>query len=68
MGEGSWMRKEGQVRYGGRQERSLESQKSDWKYAAAGVRGYGEFLESRKDLGCENLPGLNGEGLCQNPQ
>ena len=38
------------------------------KYAKVGARGLGEPLESPRDLGCERLPGLNGDDLSQNAQ
>ena len=52
-------RKGGRIRYGGRQERKPKGQDNVWKYAA---------VESPRDLGCERLPGLNGDDLSQNAQ
>jgi hypothetical protein len=33
------------------------------KGGAVGVKGQGETLESSRDLGCERLPGLNGDDI-----
>ena len=60
------MEKGVRIRYKGRQERSQEE--NEWKYAAVGVMEYGEPLESPRDLGCERLPGFNGDDLSQNAQ
>jgi hypothetical protein len=42
--------------------RSPEGQQNKWKYAALGV-GWGDTLESTRDLGGERLAGLNGSDL-----
>ena len=51
------------IRYRERQERDPEGQENEWKYAATESRRQGEPLESPRDLGCERLPGLNGDDI-----
>ena len=43
--------------------RSPEGQENKWKCAAFGEGHRREHLESPRDLGCERLPGLNGDVL-----
>lgn len=43
--------------------RCPEGQENGLKYAAVGIRGQSEPLESPRDLGYEKLPGLIGDGL-----
>jgi hypothetical protein len=45
-----------------------ESQKKVLKYAVVVVRGQMVPLENPRDLGCERLPGLDGDDISQNAQ
>ena len=50
-------------------KRNPEYQQNEWKSAAEGCGGWGgDSLGSPRDLGCERLPGLNGNDLRQNAQ
>jgi hypothetical protein len=48
--------------------RCPEGQENGLKYAAVGIRGQSEPLESPRDLGYGRLPGLNGYDISQNAQ
>jgi hypothetical protein len=50
-------------------EGSPGGQEYEWKYAAVGGVGHeGGPLESPRNLGCERLPGLNGDDFSRNAQ
>jgi hypothetical protein len=45
---------------------SLQGQENECKYAALGLGGWSNHLESTRDLGGEQLSGLNGGNFCHN--
>ena len=63
-GRGEGKRK-GRIEYGERQEGYPQGQENELTYAAVAVRRQGKSLGSPRDLGCERLPGLNGDDISQ---
>jgi hypothetical protein len=63
VGERRGSGKGGRIRYGGDRREAQRSKKMNGNMQLLGGEVLEELLESPRDLGCERLPGLNGNDI-----